>query len=36
MTKATVSDTVKTLVKKNLIAKEFEPYDTRSYVIHLT
>jgi DNA-binding MarR family transcriptional regulator len=36
MTKATVSDTVKTLVQKNLITKEFEPYDTRSYVIHLT
>ncbi|MCF8363761.1 MAG: MarR family winged helix-turn-helix transcriptional regulator [Prolixibacteraceae bacterium] len=36
MTKATISDTVKTLVQKKLITKEFEPHDTRSYVINLT
>ncbi|MBX2923538.1 MAG: winged helix-turn-helix transcriptional regulator [Chitinophagaceae bacterium] len=36
MTKATISDTVKTLEEKGLISKEFEPHDTRSYVIHLT
>ena len=36
MTKATISDTVKTLEKKELIAKEFEPQDTRSYIINLT
>lgn len=36
MTKATISDTVKTLEQKNLITKEYEPHDTRSYVIHLT
>lgn len=36
MTKATISDTVKTLEQKELISKEFEPQDTRSYVIHLT
>ncbi len=36
MTKATVSDTVKTLEQKNLIFKEFEPLDNRSYTIHLT
>lgn len=36
MTKATISDTVKTLEQKDLIRKEYEPHDTRSYVIHLT
>jgi DNA-binding MarR family transcriptional regulator len=36
MTKATVSDTVKTLEQKKLIKKEFEPHDTRSYIIQLT
>lgn len=36
MTKATISDTVKTLEQKNLITKEFEPHDTRSYIILLT
>ncbi|MEW5675646.1 MarR family winged helix-turn-helix transcriptional regulator [Flavobacterium enshiense] len=36
MTKATISDTVKTLEQKNLITKEHEPHDTRSYIIHLT
>lgn len=36
MTKATISDTIKTLEQKNLITKEYEANDTRSYVIHLT
>lgn len=36
MTKATVSDTIKTLQQKLLIKKEYEPHDTRSYIIHLT
>lgn len=36
MTKATISDTVKTLEQKELITKEFEPQDTRSYIISLT
>lgn len=36
MTKATISDTIKTLEQKQLIIKEFEPHDTRSYIIHLT
>jgi DNA-binding MarR family transcriptional regulator len=36
MTKATISDTVKTLEQKNLITKEYEAHDTRSYIIHLT
>ncbi len=36
MTKATISDTIKTLEQKELISKEFEPQDTRSYVISLT
>ncbi|HTO36753.1 MAG TPA: MarR family winged helix-turn-helix transcriptional regulator [Flavobacterium sp.] len=36
MTKATISDTVKTLEQKELILKEFEPHDNRSYVISLT
>ena len=36
MTKATISDAVKTLEKKGLIQKEITPSDTRSYIIHLT
>jgi DNA-binding MarR family transcriptional regulator len=36
MTKATISDTIKTLEQKELISKEFEPQDTRSYIIWLT
>lgn len=36
MTKATISDTIKTLELKKLISKKFEPHDTRSYVIQLT
>lgn len=36
MTKATISDTIKALKQKKLIAKEFELHDTRSYIIHLT
>jgi DNA-binding MarR family transcriptional regulator len=36
MTKATISDTIKTLEQKLLIKKEYEQYDTRSYIIHLT
>src|SRR5690606_14436176 len=36
VTKATISDTIKTLLQKELISKEYESNDTRSYVIHLT
>ncbi len=36
LTKATISDTIKTLEQKKLIKKEFEPLDTRSYIIQLT
>lgn len=36
MTKATISDTIKTLEQKLLISKEYEAHDTRSYIIHLT
>lgn len=36
MTKATISDTIKTLDQKGLITKEYEQRDTRSYVIHLS
>lgn len=36
MTKATISDTIKTLEQKKLISKEYEQHDTRSYMIHLT
>lgn len=36
MTKATISDTIKTLEQKKLITKENEPHDTRSYIINLT
>ncbi len=36
MTKATISDTIKTLEQKTLITKTSETHDTRSYTIHLT
>ena len=36
MTKPTISDTIKVLEQKNLITKEYEKTDTRSYFIHLT
>lgn len=36
MTKATISDTIKTLEQKQLIHKEYEPHDSRSYTITLT
>ncbi|MFN0189387.1 MAG: MarR family winged helix-turn-helix transcriptional regulator [Bacteroidia bacterium] len=36
MTKATISETIKTLDQKQLIKKVYEPHDTRSYIIHLT
>ena len=36
MTKATISDTIKTLEQKELIKKEQDPDDTRSYVVQLT
>jgi len=36
MTKATISDTVKTLEQKSLLTKEYETHDSRSYIIHLT
>lgn len=36
MTKATISDTIKTLELKSLITKEYEQHDTRSYIINLT
>ncbi|GAA4438731.1 hypothetical protein GCM10023091_19690 [Ravibacter arvi] len=36
MTKATISETVKTLEQKKLVAKEQEQPDTRSYTINLT
>jgi len=36
MSKATISDTVKTLEQKQLIKREFELHDTRSFMIHLT
>lgn len=36
ITKATISDTIKTLEQKQLIKKEYEQLDTRSYIIHLT
>jgi DNA-binding MarR family transcriptional regulator len=36
MTKATISDSIKVMEKKELITKEPEPHDSRSYVIHLT
>ncbi|MCC6691021.1 MAG: MarR family transcriptional regulator, partial [Bacteroidia bacterium] len=33
MSKATISDTIKTLEQKNLMTKEYEQRDTRSYII---
>ena len=36
MTKATISDTIKTLEQKGLITKTYESHDTRSYTIHLS
>ena len=36
MTKATISDTIKTLQQKLLISKQPEQNDTRSFVINLT
>jgi DNA-binding MarR family transcriptional regulator len=36
MTRATISDSVKALLKKQLIEKNPEPGDARSYSIHLT
>jgi len=36
MTKATISDTIKTLEEKKLIEKEYDQRDIRSYIIHLT
>lgn len=36
MTKATISDTIKSLEQKKLIKKEYDIGDTRSFVIHLT
>ncbi|TDD96965.1 MarR family winged helix-turn-helix transcriptional regulator [Flavobacterium cellulosilyticum] len=36
MTKATISDTIKTLEQKLLITKVYEQHDSRSYIIHLT
>ena len=36
MTKATISDTVKTLEQKLFIRKEYEQHDTRTYIKHLT
>ncbi len=36
MTKATISDSIKTLEQKGLISKAYEPQDTRSFIIQLT
>lgn len=36
VSKATISETIKTLEQKKLIKKEYEQYDTRSYIINLT
>lgn len=36
MTKATISDTIKTLEQKQLITKKYEQHDSRSFIIHLT
>jgi DNA-binding MarR family transcriptional regulator len=36
MTKATISDTIKTLEQKQLIKKEYEQLDSRSFIINLT
>lgn len=36
MTKATISDAIKALEQKNLIGREYQPDDNRSYIIQLT
>lgn len=36
MTKATISDSVRILIKKDLVEKQADPIDTRSYIINLT
>ena len=36
LSKPTISEAIRTLLKKELINKEVEPSDTRSYSIHLT
>lgn len=36
MTKATISDSVKVLLRKELVSKEKDPYDTRSFTLSLT
>jgi len=36
MTKATISDTIKTLEQKGLISKAYAPHDSRSYTIQLS
>jgi len=36
MTKATISETIKTLEKKQLIKRVSEQHDSRSFIIHLT
>lgn len=36
MTKATISDSVRVLLVKNLVSKETDPIDTRSYSLSLT
>ena len=36
LSKPTISETVRTLLKKSLIEKEVDPVDTRSYSMHLT
>lgn len=36
LSKPTISEAVRTLLKKELIRKETDPVDTRSYTIHLT
>ncbi len=36
MTRATISDTVKLLEQKKLIVKEYEPHDSRSFIINLS
>ncbi|MBR9852960.1 MAG: winged helix-turn-helix transcriptional regulator [Algicola sp.] len=36
MTKATISDSIRVLLSKDLVAKETDPQDTRSYTLSLT
>ncbi|MBS1927096.1 MAG: winged helix-turn-helix transcriptional regulator [Bacteroidetes bacterium] len=36
MTRATISDTVKLLEQKKLLVKEYEPHDSRSFIINLS